>query len=291
MAEEGERILNCVPSARQERDWTLEDAWEAELVPKLRRTPLLEGGGNAFAPVDLREPWWTVGDQGTTGACVGWACEATLRHHFVKHGRLSPAEADRQLSVRHLWLAAVHGAASRERPSASFIEAAGASLKSALDVARKHGTVLEASLPLEGPSYRGGRNAFYMRAAVRRIPAYVNLGRDNPAAWTHWLRHVGPVLARIEVDEAFREGSASGRLDAFRAHTTSGGHAVCLVGFVGGRFVVRNSWGTRWGHAGYAYASVPYAMSAITEAYGVAPLPHVSGERAQTRVELTQRSM
>jgi len=30
----------------------------------------------------------------------------------------------------------------------------------------------------------------------------------------------------------------------------------------------RNSWGTGWGHRGFAYASNAYAQDAFTEAYG-----------------------
>ena len=31
----------------------------------------------------------------------------------------------------------------------------------------------------------------------------------------------------------------------------------------------KNSWGTDWGNHGFAYAHIPYAISAFTEAYGV----------------------
>ena len=32
-----------------------------------------------------------------------------------------------------------------------------------------------------------------------------------------------------------------------------GGHAMCIVGFVDGLFVVENSWGTYWGEDGFGY--------------------------------------
>ena len=44
---------------------------------------------------------------------------------------------------------------------------------------------------------------------------------------------------------------------------------VALVGYVNGRFIVRNSWGTGWGDKGFAYAADTYAQPAFTEAYGV----------------------
>ena len=51
--------------------------------------------------------------------------------------------------------------------------------------------------------------------------------------------------------------------------TTRGGHCVALVGYRKDSFIVRNSWGTGWGDKGFAYASLPYAQAAFTEAYGI----------------------
>jgi hypothetical protein len=57
------RILNCIPSTKTEEDWTFENAaaagiTDAAAIPASR---------------DLREDWWKIGDQGSTGSCVGWA--------------------------------------------------------------------------------------------------------------------------------------------------------------------------------------------------------------------------
>ncbi len=62
-----------------------------------------------------------------------------------------------------------------------------------------------------------------------------------------------------------------------------GGHAMCLVGYVdmpnpglgGGRFILRNSWGTSWGidsQYGPGYGTIPYAYIARmgAEAYSIA---------------------
>ena len=61
-----------------------------------------------------------------------------------------------------------------------------------------------------------------------------------------------------------------------------GGHAMCLVGYTdlpnlglgGGRFILRNSWGTNWGtnsSLGPGYGTIPYAYIAKmgTEAYSI----------------------
>ncbi|HUJ37548.1 MAG TPA: hypothetical protein VLW88_07710, partial [Hyphomicrobium sp.] len=67
------RILNCVPSSGTEKDWQFEHAAAAGMI--------------AAAPIpqakDLRENWWSINDQGSTGSCVGWAtADGVLRWHF-----------------------------------------------------------------------------------------------------------------------------------------------------------------------------------------------------------------
>src|SRR5215813_6135013 len=77
------RILNCLPSPKQENDWTFRTALSVGLTAR------------AAIPTsrDLREPWWTINDQGSTGSCVGWAsADSVLRWHFVKAGRLDKAK-------------------------------------------------------------------------------------------------------------------------------------------------------------------------------------------------------
>ncbi len=88
-----QRVLNCFPSAVTERDWTLDALLEEESVDE------------ASLPdeVDLRADWWKVGNQRSTGSCVGWACaDSVLRWHFVTAGRLAETEL---LSVRYVWMA------------------------------------------------------------------------------------------------------------------------------------------------------------------------------------------
>ena len=101
-----------------------------------------------------------------------------------------------------------------------------------------------------------------------RIGSYHNLGRD-PERWRSWISNQGPVLVRVVVDRTWeRAAAANGELDRYRPDTSRGGHAACLVGYTRTHFVVRNSWGQRWGDGGFAYASDAYAASAFDEAYG-----------------------
>ena len=247
-------LLNCEPSAGVDGDWTFEDALAAGVV----------ADGGARPEVDLRRPDWPVRDQGTTGACVGFAAAGVLHWHYRKAGLLAPGERP---SPRFIWMANKETDRLTDYPT-TFIEPAGTQTKRALRVARRYGCVPDSVLPMDGRLSPLPAAAFYTLAARYRIASYHNL-RRNHAAWRRWLSQQGPILARVVVDRTFRQATATGgKLARFRPDDHGGGHAICLVGYTAGAFIVRNSWGADWGDNGFAYATEEYADEAITEAYG-----------------------
>jgi C1A family cysteine protease len=252
------RVLNVVPSRETERDWQLEQA-DAALARAAVTVPKAK---------DLRADWWKVGDQGTTGSCVGWAAgDALLRWHFVKSGRIGQSDT---LSKRFIWMASKETDEFQTSPT-TFIENAGTSLKAALDVARRYGAVKESVLPFAGTRLYGGKpETFYALAAQLKIQAYFNLSLNRGSsidAWRRWLATRGPILTRLDVDDTWDD--TTGNLDVYQPKTKRGGHAIALVGYTPDRFIVRNSWGATWGDKGFAYASLAYAKDAFTEAYGI----------------------
>lgn len=250
-------VLNCIPSRDTERDWTFGDAAGSGILTAASIPP----------SKDLRESWWKVGSQGSTGSCVGWAsADSVLRWHLVKANRLRQSEL---LSMRYVWMASKETDIFVSRPT-TFIESDGTSLKAALDICRNFGVVLDTVLPFaSGTLYQGSTNSFYALAAQRKIASYFNLGR-NLRDWRTWLANNGPILTRLDVDATWDNATANrGKLDTYQPLTARGGHAVAIVGYTPDRFIVRNSWGTTWGDQGFAYASNAYAADAFTEAYGV----------------------
>ena len=229
--------------------------------------------GDADLPesVDLRRPWHAIADQGETASCVGWAvADSVVRWHLVESGRLAP---DELLSARHVWMSAKETDQRDDYPS-TFLEQDGTALKSGLDVVRKFGVALESELPWSGGLATVPPTVFNTSARRRRIMAYFNLGDDTVAdrasripEWRKWLHQNGPVLVLIAQDTNFR--TCSGDLTTFAADTVNGSHAAALYGYTPESFLLRSSWGTDWGDAGYARLGLDYAAQAVIESYGV----------------------
>lgn len=259
-AKKVKRILNVVPSKGTEQDWGMDNALGAGMLAAPAALP---------ASKDLREAWWKIGNQESTGSCVGWGtADAVLRWHFAKAGRIAKTD---KLSPRFVWMAAKETDEFITRPT-TFIESDGTSLKSALDIARKFGVVKDSMLPfVSGLLYQGEVDTFYAIASQLKIAAYFNLFK-NLGQWRMWLATTGPILAALNVDRTWDEAAATnGKLDVFRPNTVRGGHCIAIVGYkADGSFIVRNSWGTSWGDKGFGYASPAYIQTGFfNEAYGV----------------------
>lgn len=243
-------------SKGRDDDWTFADAISVGVVSLLKAIP---------NEVDLREKWWPVDSQGSTGACVGYATAyGMLRWHYVNAKWISETQKP---SARFIWMANKETDQITSYPT-TFLELSGTQTKLALGVARKYGCVLEEDLPIKGSLASLTRAAFYTKAARLRIASYHNLGQDLDN-WRQWLASHGPILTRLNVDETWDKARlTNGRLETYQPNTTRGGHAVCLVGYTPDHFIVRNSWGEDWGDDGFGYASNTYAAEAFTEAYG-----------------------
>jgi len=252
------RILNVRPSEQTDEDWGFEHAEAADVVAAAPPIP---------ATKDLRATWWKINDQGSTGSCVGWAtADSVVRWHLAKAGRITNADL---LSPRFVWMAAKETDAFTTRPT-TFVETEGTSLKAALDVVRKYGAIRDKLMPFAaGTLFPGDAKTFYALAAQLKILAYFNLG-TNLSNWRSWLATKGPILTRLDVDRTWDQAPVNkGVLEEYKPATARGGHAVAIVGYRPGGFIVRNSWGTGWGDKGFGYASLAYAQAAFTEAYGI----------------------
>jgi hypothetical protein len=264
------RVLNCGPSKIRDED----------LDPTHGTHP-----SDDVLPdkVDLRREWWDIGNQGKSGACVGWAiADSLLRWHFVEAGKL-PKE--KHLSVRFVWMAAKE-TDDETREATTFIELAETKIEAGLNIIKRFGVVEEDTLPFFPTEMYGGNvEEFYNAASKFRIADYKSLigpkeeGRLDPNLVCKWLAENresggGPVVVRIGTDSAFvKANKDNSLLEKYNAWEGAelGNHCAAIVGYQrqGSEtfFTLRNSWGEGWGNGGYAYLSKEYLRGAVQEAW------------------------
>src|SRR5882672_7013512 len=208
------RILNLVPSKQTETDWQYKDAVQSAAVTAVAAPPPSK---------DLRAAWWTIGDQGSTGSCVGWAStDGVMRYHLVAAGKLAKTEL---LSPRFTWMASKETDEFVSRPE-TFIEGAGTSLKAAMNICRKYGVVPDTLLPfrINTAMYAGDEDEFFATASQRRAASYFNL-QKNLQQWRSWVASHGPLMVGLNVDATWDNAAATkGLLDAYQPGTSRGGH-------------------------------------------------------------------
>ena len=96
--------------------------------------------------------------------------------------------------------------------------------------------------------------------------AYYNLGDDSApdltahfGEWRRWLHQSGPVLVLIALDPYIHTND--GVLEDLDAAAVTGSHAAALYGYGPDYFLLRSSWGTDWGDAGYVRMSLAYTAA------------------------------
>ncbi|WP_051978126.1 hypothetical protein [Edaphobacter aggregans] len=184
---EQERICNLVPSRNTETDWQFHQAIASGALAAPAALP---------ASVDLRKPWWDIGDQKNTGSCVGWgSTDGVARYMFAMANRL-PQNA--KLSPRFTWMASKETDQFTTRTE-TMIEGAGTTLKAAVDILRRFGAAPETMLPFNivTAMYTGDEDTFFATAATRKIAAYFNLQRNLPN-WRGVARTTRPHPGRTQ---------------------------------------------------------------------------------------------
>ena len=137
---------------------------------------------------------------------------------------------------------------------------------------KKFGALKASVLPFDGRLVRLKNDHFVKIAGRLKVKAYFNLCLKQSGKlerFKEWLAYHGPILTRLECDPSWNNLKRDGRLRKYDKKRAQGGHAVAIVGYSPAHFIIRNSWGTRWGHKGFAYASYEYTMDAFHEAYGI----------------------
>lgn len=131
----------------------------------------------------------------------------------------------------------------------------GAWISTAMRVMKGWGMLKEALWPYDGDANHWPPNepqGIDLRAKAHRILAYQRASTVDECRIL--LASNQPVSVAFEIDDSWFD-APKGIISTPDNQPIIGAHAVSLAGYDEGaqRFIIRNSWGTAWGDAGYGY--------------------------------------
>ena len=242
------RKLDAVPDRIDVRDWFYQ--------------PFLSPLPDQVVNIDLVPE---ILDQGTEGACTGFALAAVINYHLANRNLINARNRDRTVSPRMIYEMARR---YDEWPGEGY---EGSSARGAMKGWVAHGVCRRTSWPdkLHGPkhfSYDHSNEAQHTPGGAYYRVMHTNI-RDMHAA----INEVGILYATIMVHAGWDEPGPEQAPITYvlsdnllqrnipvisRKGRADGGHAIAVVGYTYEGFIIQNSWGEEWGSGGFAL--LPY---------------------------------
>lgn len=205
---------------------------------------------------DVRPAGWPVYDQGQLGSCTANAIAAAIQFERIKQKLSSNALTPSRLFIYY-----------NERVIENTVaQDAGAQIRDGIKSVASQGACFEGTAngqwPYDIDKFAAAPPASCYKAALKdRTVSYSRL-TPNLQQLKGCLASGYPFVFGFTVYESFESQAvaSSGVLDMPQySEKMIGGHAVAAVGYDDAqqRFLVRNSWGSNWGQAGYF--TMPYA--------------------------------
>lgn len=199
---------------------------------------------------DLRQFSSPRHDQTTTDSCVAQSVIKALEiKRIQKYGHAKHVD----LSVMDLY----YGCRDRMNPRETHKDD-GTYIYLACEVLRDFGVCRETMHPFQM------KNLFIPPPILATREAYMNRIKTaykiNKGGWDR----VDDVIANLQMGNPVVFGTRVGKnWQHYRADSeplrptpweeSKGNHAVCIVGYVDGKFIIENSWGITWGQNGYGW--------------------------------------
>ena len=137
----------------------------------------------------------------------------------------------------------------------------GTFIRSCFQVLSTFGIPEETIWPYEESKVFVSPSLIAQRSALgHKIHSYYRIkssGQDRLDEIVAALRAMKPVVFGTLVESSFQAGSGAAVVDPPKG-ATIGGHAMVVVGYIGGHFLVKNSWGSNWRDGGYVMLSDEY---------------------------------
>ena len=208
--------------------------------------------------VDLRAGFTDCYNQGQLGSCTANALAGALQFLEAKEGEHEPVMPSRLFIYYN------------ERALEGSVDSdSGAQIRDGIKSVVKRGFCAEDLWPYSISRFATKPPERCYKAALKeRVSQYLRLDHDDPTPLLTCLASGYPFVFGFSVYESFETSrvAATGVVNLPRlGERVLGGHAVVGCGYdlKAKRFIVRNSWGGRWGMGGYftmpfEYLTNPY---------------------------------
>jgi hypothetical protein len=207
--------------------------------------------------VDLRPFMTPVEDQGQLSSCVANAVAGAYEYLVKRH------RGDDAYDVSRLFIYYNARAKDGDHPG----EDGGAIIADAIDSLREKGACSEATWPYEEENVNEQPPDEAYDEASNFLVEDMALVPTTLDAWKHALAEGYPIIFGISLFESFDKHKKRGFVPMPSTRESSrashGGHAMLCVGYSDPDrvFIVRNSWGTSWGEAGYCFIPYDYLVN------------------------------
>ena len=189
--------------------------------------------------VDISDKIGPIRDQGPEGTTVGFALAYALAAEVERATGQSPLYSARSIYVEaRKW---------DEWPGQDY---EGTSLLGGLTALKEIGAYLDSDWPY---NQRSGPTPGTQPS--QRISDFTLISRERSDLIISALKENRPVVATINVTDAFGTVGGDGRVSIGNDLQSQGGHLICIVGYNGDRdeFKFANMWGSDWGAAGFGF--------------------------------------
>lgn len=205
---------------------------------------------------DLRDRFFRCWQQGSLGSCTAQSVAAAVLFRDI-YDRDHDIVVPSRLFIYY---------ATRSLEGTTKVDA-GAQIRNAIKAVSHFGYPLESSWPYRTANFtKKPPVRLYKAAEKEKIRRYERVKRD--------LRHFKslltqglPIVIGFSVYESIyqQKVTKTGFIPLPKGREKlDGGHAVLVVGYSDSKnaLVIRNSWGTSWGEAGYGYLPYDYILDA-----------------------------
>lgn len=213
----------------------------------------------AVGDVDLR-PFCTESNQSGLSACAGNAtADAVEIVSNVEESFRAEVEGREARPVPQLSRLFVYAMARTLDGTLNKDE--GTYIRSCFEVLTRFGIPEESVWPYEENKVFVSPSMLAQRAGLgHKIHSYYRItssGEERINDIVAALRAMKPVVFGTLIDHPFMEFSGPWTVDTPKG-ATAGGHAMIVVGYIDGKFLVKNSWGSGWRQGGYAFFTPEY---------------------------------